>query len=264
LTHTMSAKSKLYELIQLSQNSKYPVGLSRPDFDFTDEFDQKTNTHYMTCRAVIEIDDKKTKFESDVYTNKKDANQDVCEKIHLHITNLECNREDVSISSRGERSRMSLASGDDPEEIFIDKYILILIDYENVSVDKEIDRLMQFLDRVSHIDLNNLYEDRHANCSESSEPPTEVIKFAGHASSMKNNADIVVKSTRRDAVDHYIGFYLGRRLGETPTIADTHSVHVLSRDRFASCLSDFCENVTHNVDVDDLIDSIRQMSDSIS
>jgi hypothetical protein len=261
----MSTKSKLYELIQLSQNSKFPVRLDRPIFNDEDDFDQGTNTHYMTCRASIEINGEKKNFISNVFTNKKDANQNACEKIYRHVTELEPDTTPQSNGSKKFQQIQSVGTAENQEEIVLNKCLLILIDYENVSVDKEIAKLMSFLENVVCADMNAVYEGySDSESNESNESPIEVIKFAGHAASMKNNADIVVKSTRRDAVDHYIGFYLGQRIGKNPSLSETHSVHILSRDRFASCLSDFCENVTHNVDVDDLIDSIRQISESIS
>jgi hypothetical protein len=255
----MSAKSKLYELIQLSQNDKYPVKLGRPVFAYADRFVRNTNTHNFTCVAVIEIDGETQEIRSDSFTSKKDANQNACEKIYNQVTTGVSTDRQIPAAPKTTKVSKTVKFAEEPE-IMIDKYLLILIDYENVSVDKEIEKLMQFLTRVSYVDLNDTYEGY--SDSETEEAPIEVIKFAGHSSSMKAKADIVVRSTRKDAVDHYIGFYLGKRIGANPDLSTMASIHVLSRDHFASCLEDFCPNIVHNVDVDDLIDSIRQMSSS--
>ena len=77
-------KSELYELIQKNQNDKtgsYPK-IDKPEFTYNDDFDQRTNTHNMQCIAMINIDNENMQYISEVFTNKKDANQNVCEKIY--------------------------------------------------------------------------------------------------------------------------------------------------------------------------------------
>jgi hypothetical protein len=175
------------------------------------------------------------------------------------------------------------------DDVIIDKNLLVLIDYENVSNAQQLERLYNFLSKVTvYIDDDNdndndnddadddKYEimeademdDANAEPIETLEPTAkpqshpsiEIIKFAGHASTMKDTADIVVRSTRNDAVDHYIGFYLGMRIGTNPNLTKTHSIHILSRDKFASCLQDFCFAVIHNVDVDHLIETVTGLA----
>jgi len=168
------------------------------------------------------------------------------------------------------------------DDVIINKKLLVLIDYENVSNAQQLERLYNFLSKVTvYIDDDNddvdddKYEimeademDADAEPIETLEPTVkpqpmpsiEIIKFAGHASTMKDTADIVVRSTRNDAVDHYIGFYLGMRIGTNPNLTKTHSIHILSRDKFASCLQDFCFAVIHNVDVDHLIETVTGLA----
>lgn len=256
-----TAKSQLYELIQQSQSSDCSPKLDFPTFDYVDDFDQSTNTHRMTCSATITIGDRNEVFVSDVYGNKKEANHDVCQKIYDCIV-----EQDVTKCSEMQSTTINSDDRQNTDCITIDRNLLILIDYENVSVSKEIDRLKRYLQRVKvrlPTDYDGYSDSNSDSDSESdSSHVTEsiqVIKFAGHASSMKDTADVVVRSTRRDAVDHYIGYYLGIQIGSNPDLLNTHSIHILSRDRFASCLSDFCSSVTHNVDVDHLIESIEAM-----
>ena len=165
------------------------------------------------------------------------------------------------------------------DDVIINKNLLVLIDYENVSNAQQLERLYNFLSKVTvYIDdiddaeyeimehEYDLFIDADADTEPietiqhtvkpQPRPSIEIVKFAGHASTMKDTADIVVRSTRNDAVDHYIGFYLGMRIGENPNLTKTHSIHILSRDKFASCLQDFCFAVTHNVDVDHLIETV--------
>jgi hypothetical protein len=226
-------KSELYELIQKSQNDEYGKfnlpKLFRPEFTYNDDFDQKTNIHSIQCYANISINGNIEKYMSNIFPNKKDANKDVCIKIYTDLLK-NINDNDKIIKKNSSKSKVN-------SKLKIEKDLLILIDYENVSEVKQLKKLDTFL---SDIDTN-----------------VEIIKFAGHASSMKNSADIVVKSTRSDAVDHYISFYLGQQIGLNRNILNSHSVHILSRDKFASCLEDFCDAVIHNVDVDHLIESIQ-------
>jgi hypothetical protein len=77
-----------------------------------------------------------------------------------------------------------------------------------------------------------------------------IIRFAGIASTVRNSADYVVNSTRPDAVDHFISYTVGMMRGSGDF---SGNIHIVSRDKFASCLSDFEERVHHDVSASDLI-----------
>lgn len=113
--------------------------------------------------------------------------------------------------------------------------IVVIVDYENISKQSEITKLTAFLEAIymkSNISSN-------------------LIKVAGFCSNVKNTADIIVRSNRGDAVDHYISYLTGKlESSENPP----KKIYVISRDKFGSCLQDFCNNVDHCSDVDDFID----------
>jgi hypothetical protein len=270
-------KSQLYELIQKSNNGTYRIKIETPTYDYKDRFIRDTNTHNIICSATVKIENKNMSFDSGVFTNKKDANQDVCKKIFEYIekhnnsvnssdntnnTNNNTNKIRTDILkplTKSNKNRSSNIRQDcspyNNEDVVIDKNLLILIDYENVSNANQLQKLDTFLKNIIFVG-----EEDNMDNMDNTDKCINIIKFAGCASSMKDNADIVVKSTRKDAVDHYIGFYLGQMIGKDPKLVETHSIHILSRDKFASCLEDFCEAITHNVDVDDLIESVIRLA----
>ena len=109
--------------------------------------------------------------------------------------------------------------------------VIIIVDFENIS-------------RLD--DVAKLYDVVIPN------KDVIVLKVAGFCSSIKHNADIVVRSNRKDAVDHYISYLVGLLESEN-TCPITY---IITRDKFGSCLQDFCKNVTHCSDVTDFFDMI--------
>ena len=144
-------KSELYELIQKIQNDttgSYPK-ISRPEFKYVDDFDRSTNTHKMLCCATISINDENMEHISKVFTNKKEANQNVCEMIYNDLQRI---TESTTL----------------PDTIVINKKLLILIDHENINNPKQLQKLDEFLSKICYVDSTN---------------HIEIIKFAGYASS---------------------------------------------------------------------------------
>lgn len=208
-------------LYELIQKNSH---ISRPEFSYTDTFNRLSNTHIYRCHASININGMIKGYISDEFTNKKDSNQDVCLKIYSDLT------KSTDIDTQHPQY----------PQIQTDKIIWILIDYENISNPKEIIKLEQYL------------------CTQPFQ--SNIIKFASHASTVRDTADIVIKSTRKDAVDHYIGYWIGLKLGQNESIKNSHLIYILSRDHFASCLEDFIDIVKHEISVNDLIDSIYNLS----
>lgn len=104
---------------------------------------------------------------------------------------------------------------------------IVLVDYENVSTSKQI-TLLETLQNMT------------------------IIKIAGFCSPMKSTADIIVRSNRNDAVDHFIGYMVGAIETTNPQI----EIYVITRDKFASCLQDF-SSIKHCPDVDDLLNLLN-------
>ncbi len=117
----------------------------------------------------------------------------------------------------------------------LSKIIVVIVDFENISKQSDIIKLTQFIKDAMN------YESEYC---------IKMVKIAGYCSSVKGTADIVVRSNRKDAVDHYVSYYIGL-LEAQPN--PPKKIYVISRDNFGSCLQDFCKNVEHNSDVNDFI-----------
>jgi len=114
--------------------------------------------------------------------------------------------------------------------------IIIIVDFENVQ---KLDQLALLYDVVIP------------------DKDIHIVKIAGFCSCVKHNADIVVRSNRKDAVDHYISYLIGLlESGKTYPI-----IYVITRDKFGSCLQDFCKNVTHCSDVMDFLNIISNIQE---
>ena len=261
--------------------------ISRPLFNESSRLDRTTNTTYFTCNASLTYQNKTIVTKSDIKTTKNEANQDACSKLYAKIIKMQPKQTNQSnqsgqsgqtkeidltqkeeISSKSEdithvdEQRRLRQSGNDrtsvllSDTVIINKKLLILIDYENVSHTYQHKQLSGFLNNVMFDDTSDdrrcAYSAEHDFLSE----PVSVIKFAGKISTLKATADVIVNSTRKDAVDHYIGYYVGGLIMKYPDLDKTHSIHILTRDHFASCIEDFNPNIKHNVDVPDLISTI--------
>lgn len=286
------SKSALYELIQKIQSEHKAGGssISRPLFNESSRLDRATNTTYFTCNASLTYQNKTIVTRSDIKTTKSEANQDACAKLYAKIIKIHPKQsnqpsqpdrssqsgqtKEIDLSQKEKNSSKSedithddeqcrsRQSGDDrisvlsSDTVIINKKLLILIDYENVSHTYQHKQLSGFLNNVMFDDTSDdarcAYSAEHEFLSE----PVSVIKFAGKISTLKATADVIVNSTRKDAVDHYIGYYIGGLITKYPDLDKTHSIHILTRDHFASCIEDFNPNIKHNVDVPDLISTI--------
>ena len=95
-------------------------------------------------------------------------------------------------------------------------YIYVLVDYENINRVPELDRL-----------------DKKSN-------ELTVLRFVNHlhSESKTEEANCIVESSIKDAVDHYISFYIGNLCATVPNNKSLHII-VLTRDHFASALPSF-------------------------
>src|SRR5436190_642425 len=75
------------------------------------------------------------------------------------------------------------------------KNIIIILDFENINKLSDVDKLMLHIASIS---------------KNRSDILIKIIKIAGFCSTVKNSADIVVRSNRKDAVDHYISYFVGK------------------------------------------------------
>lgn len=165
------------------------------------------------CIATYTIDNINQLFKSDVMFNKKDAKKNVCEKIYNIMVDIDDHNTNTC--------EVNTIEIDEMFEIITQKPALILVDYENVSSKND----KSVLDKLEQNEM------------------ISVIRFASYGSSV--NPDIIVESMHRDAVDHYITFYLGNLIGKNRHILDETNIYILTRDSFGACLHDFDSRIVH-------------------
>ena len=211
-------KSKLFEIIA---SKKYDsLKLCVPTFTFKQNLVKESNSCEFVCTAEIMVNNIRYPFYSDTHSTKKNSEREVCSMILLLIEQLSETRKPFQ------------------KKIILGHDTTIIVDYENVSKKSEIDKLYKF---VKTIELDGF-------C-------INVVKIAGYMSSVKNNTDIVVRSSHKDAVDHYISFYTGRLYEKLVRDNEEllHKIVIISRDHFSTCIQDFCPIVLQASDVDDFI-----------
>jgi len=240
-------KSAVYRLIsqKFNQNmnridGKTPnVIIHEPKFSH--EYQQQGNKNIFKCSIVVSYDTQNISFVSDGYLNKKDSEYYVFQKIFDFLTtNLNSNTNTkINSTFNFKTDNMEKFDVDLKVPIFnlikedhdMSNTIIVIVDFENISR----------LDEIAH--LYNVVVPGKA---------IYIVKVAGFCSSVKQNSDIVVRSNRKDAVDHYISYLIG--LLESKNTFPI--IYIISRDKFGSCLQDFCNNVTHCSDVADFLNNI--------
>lgn len=222
-------KSVLFELIAKSKN------ISKPNFNFSQELIKDKNIINFTCSTNIIINNNNINFNSAIHHTKKEAEKEVCKHIleYLHQNNrLTSNVPNIThISNNIKNNEQDIINN-----IILNDNInsLIIIDHDNVSKDSDILKLENFV----KVKMNNI---------------SFIIKISSYISSTKNTADIIVRSSRKDAVDHYISYLIGKINGIFELNKRSIKIYIITRDKFGGCLHDFVVNVMHNVDVNDFI-----------
>ena len=108
------------------------------------------------------------------------------------------------------------------------------------------------LENIAKID-KSMIESAVKSNSTMTKKTVEIVQVAGFCSSVKSSANIVVRSNRKDAVDHYIGYLIGLLEANMTKKQLQQPIYVVTRDKFGSCLQDFCTNVVHCSDVADFV-----------
>lgn len=219
-------KSYVYEYIAKHND------LDLPDINYIHKYIKEGNMNKYKCNMCTNYKNNKINIDSEYCTNKKQAEKIVYEKLLNILNHNNLNHDNMDhIKLDSEDINNNIIDSDRENKI-----VYLIVDYENISNDKEIKKLYQYI-----------------NTKQDSANHYKIIKIAGYCSSVKSKADIVVRSNRCNAVDHYISYYIGILNSKNPK----NKIHILTRDKFGSCLQDFCPNVQHNVDIDDFIESCK-------
>ena len=214
-------KSKLLEYFAVNKMNV------TPKIFYEHIFLKDKNINEFKCRIEIEINENIIKSKSNVHLSKKDAEREAFEKI-LKKINKKINKE-MEI----EKIKLKKLKKSDKKKL--NYPVLILIDFDNVSQMSEIEKLNQFSEKV--------------------ESYFKIIKFSGITSGNKKKADICVSSSRKDAVDYYIAFYIGQNIDK---LENDTKIFIMTRDKFAGCIADFTNGrVEHVVDYDCLMEKLN-------
>lgn len=237
---TEHPKSTIYRL--MAQNPD--MNLEILDTCFSQTYIKEGNMNLFKCTVKYTLDGEIIEVTGDTRTTKKDSEYATFSIVHQHVDRyLDTVTKEIVPTTRIALSTVqptltrSTHMNTEKTSVFnihdIKSDVLVVVDFENISRMDELSRLEKFASTVPN--------------------SITIIKVAGFCSSMKDKADIVVRSNRKDSVDHYISYLVGliESKDESPKI------YVISRDKFGSCLQDFCKNVKHCSDVIDFIQAYQ-------
>lgn len=233
----------LYKLIQ----KKIKTKKSEKDTDSTDStseekksINKQDSTKSMFKKSADQISNLSKQINSIDISSSSLTESSSTTYPHLTESNLcskSVSRDDDEISIRKQKNKTEWK--EDITGTNLSKTIIVVVDFENICKQSDINKLS------THI---------KSFMSQQQELIIKVIKIAGFCSSVKNTADIVVRSNRNDAVDHYISYLVGKLESSN---FPPKKIYIISRDKFGSCLQDFCNNVEHSSDVSDFISSFN-------
>lgn len=211
--------------------------IETPVVSYNSKLDRTTNENIFMAKMKIIIKRDKLTFSSSSYKTKKEAEKDVYNKLYYYL----CDKQLFDVSENLNNENMPDIDNS-YSNVRFGTIIHVIVDYENISCKNEISHLEQF--------INTLKEKRN-------DITIFLHKIAGYCSNVKKDATIVVRSNRRDAVDHYISYMIGTINSQMKNNQDI-IIHILTKDKFGSCIGDFCDNVIHNPDVRDYIQSTKK------
>jgi hypothetical protein len=206
-------KQHVFEYIQLHENIKII------DTSFIHHCDKPTNTNEFECLLKVHIDDIEYEYNSNKENTKKKAENSSYDKLYKRIQSLNSIVDDTNIKNK---------SFEYYDEIFI------IVDHENINNKKDIQTLEKYIATVRQ---------HHSFVT----TDINIIKICSINSNIKDNCDIIVESTRKDATDHYISYLCGKLENKTDK---KYQIHVMTSDHFGSCLSDISPNIHHSISVD--------------
>jgi len=195
---------------------------------------QATAPHQWQSTVTLLINDKICAFTGDMIERKHMAESDAARVAINSIT----------VKNLIDLKKQPLFSLDHiiiPNEPTKSKYTYVLIDYENTGK----------CDYLNKLDANT--------------DQLTVIRFIGtlHPKASYGVANYIVDSTVKDAVDHYISFYIGALVSKIPKTTSLE-IFVVTRDHFGASLSHIVsgfKNVTlkHCVDEQQCTDDLHEL-----
>lgn len=247
-------------------NTSPAVSLDSPKF--TNDYQQLGNKNFFTCSVKIIYNNQHATFTSkQKFLTKKEAEycvfSQILEFLELKFKLLESNFSKIPHSQKFDN--VIVDKLDEPIKTLDESNKTIvnhIIKFDTIQKINNIFDIMNTDDMSNMVfvivdfeNISNLNQVARLNNVKIPTKNVHIVKVAGFCSSVKQNADIVVRSNRNDAVDHYIGYLIGllESRKQSPII------YIISRDKFGSCLQDFCKNVTHCADVDDFLGCVYKL-----
>lgn len=276
-------KSTVNRLI--AQNKILDVTIFEPNYQH--EYVQIGNKNVFSCSIDIMYKGTQKTIKSEEYLSKKDCEKDVFEQILLlltkkrrasrsneidkpnkfnklddfdktdktNITNITNKATKVTKANKANRvNRVNRVNKVNKinETLTTTMTIADILNFCEVCNDKLF--IIIDLENISKVDINSIALAIDSN-PQLAQKHMRIIKIAGFCSSVKSSADIIIRSNRKDAVDHYISYLIG--VIETKS-HESSLIYVITRDKFGSCLQDFCNNVIHCSDVIDFIQCVSK------
>jgi len=243
---TEHPKSAVHRYMAQNADSPDATQLVIDDVHYNHEHLPVDNKNIFTCIIKCSVDKIHHTITSGKFLTKKNAEKDAFDILYklLQTKDMISKSADHVVNPFKEKpvpeQRNRTEWKEDITGMDLTKTIVVIVDSENICKQSDINRL------TSHLDLF-MYQQQEIS--------VKVVKVAGFCSSVKNTADIVIRSNRNDAVDHYISYLIGKL---ESNMLPPKKIYIISRDKFGSCLQDFCNNVEHSSDVSDFISSFDE------
>ena len=215
-TSNLTAKIIILDNYMASTKNQLQQFLQKLKLDLPEYFSSKTDEGLWisTVKFVLSGDEiEELEYTGEPFKRKTHAE---CSAAFKAIQQLECIK----------KNEMSYAV--DNVEYSING-IYVLVDYENINKISNLEKLVTLNDKVT------------------------LLKFAGHChpKALAGQSNYVIESSIKDAIDHYISFYIGKLVHNHQFSASEYNnkllILVLTRDHYASAYQSFTNDSTVDI-----------------
>ncbi|VBB17754.1 hypothetical protein YASMINEVIRUS_217 [Yasminevirus sp. GU-2018] len=256
IEHPKSAVNRL-----IAQNKVSDIEISEPNY--THKYISSGNKNIFTCTINVLYKKERIVIMSREYLTKKECDRDAYDQIlaliqhgpHQTKNTLTSSYLDSAVVESMSRLSTSTVTNSvnsnlPTPSVPVQNYLSNLL--ERCRERDDVVYVVVDLENIAKIDKSTIESAVRSNPT-MIQKTVEIIQVAGFCSSVKSSADIVVRSNRKDAVDHYIGYLIGLLEANMTERQLQQSIYLITRDKFGSCLQDFCTNVVHCSDVADFV-----------